>query len=129
MRSSKPGSDEIAAACGTVSLPLFSPAMLTGKKLGGQLVVCNDSSARVCGVESGGTHIGSIPLMMLFDTFIHSDTAVASTYGLNDDPTCSPFCVALLSWQKIFAQRFPPFPRPPHSPSMPPPPLRPTPPP
>src|SRR5260221_9415200 len=114
MRSSKPGSDEIAAGCGTVSLPLFSPAMLTGKKLGGQLVVCNDSSARVCGVESGGTHIGSIPLMMLFDTFIHSDTAVASTYGLNPDPTCSRFSVAMFSWHKNLAPWVAPYVCPPH---------------
>src|SRR5258708_6921091 len=99
MRSSKPGSDEIAAAFGTVSEPLFSPAMLTGKKFGGQFVVCRDSSARVCDVESGGTHIGSIPLRMLVCTFMCSCTAVASTYGLNEDPTCSLFCIALLSWQ------------------------------
>src|SRR5258708_15030209 len=116
MRSSKPGSDEIAAACGTVSLPLFSPAMLTGKKLGGQLVVCNDSSARVCCVESGGTHIGSIPLMMRFHTFIHSDTAVTSTYRVNDDPTSSPFCLALLIWPKNLAQWYAPYFGPPQMP-------------
>src|SRR5215469_13665521 len=102
-RSSNPGSDDTAAAFGTLSLPMFSPPMLTGKKVGGQLVVRNDSSARVCADVSGGTHIGSIPLRMLFDTFMPSDTAVDSTYGLNEDPTCSLFSVAMLSWQKILA--------------------------
>src|SRR5260221_1810350 len=106
MRSSKPGSDEIAAACGTVSLPLFSPAMLTGKKLGGQLVVCNDSSPRACDVESGGTHIGSIPAMILFDTLIHPVTALAKTYQFNDDPPrprlrMPPFC-----WHRSNCQWF-----------------------
>src|SRR5260370_36311496 len=103
MRSSKPGSDEIAAACGTVSLPLFSPAMLTGKKLGGQLVVCNDSSARVCGVEAGGTHIGSIPLVMLFDTVIHSDTAVGHPRRLHQHPHPPPVCAALFREPENFA--------------------------
>src|SRR5258708_32651891 len=95
MRSSKPGSDEIAAAFGTVSEPLFSPAMLTGKKFGGQFVVCRDSSARVCDVESGGTHIGSIPLRMLVCTFMCSCTAGASRYGLYAGPARSWFRRAL----------------------------------
>src|SRR5215472_10004913 len=100
-RSSKPGSVDTAAPCGTLSAPMFSPPMLTGKKLGGQFLVCRDSSACDCGVESGGTHIGSIPLRMLFDTFMPSCTAVDSTYGLNDDPTCSRFCRAMSHVQLI----------------------------
>ena len=106
MRSSNAGSDEMAAAFCTLSAPEFSPWMLTSNPGDGQFVVGWDSSDRVCGVESGGMHIGSIALRMLFCTSMPSDTAVDSTYGLNEEPTCSRFCVAMLSWQKIRAQFF-----------------------
>src|ERR1051326_8543927 len=84
MRSSKAGSDDSAAALVTLSGPEFSPGMLTRNQLGGQVVVFVDS---VLGWESGGTHIGSIPFRTLSWTFMPSFTAVASTYGLNEEPT------------------------------------------
>src|SRR5208282_1591473 len=107
MRSSKAGSDDMAAATGTLSpWPEFSPAMLTGNQSGGQFVVSVDSVSRSSGVESGGTHIGSIPLRVLSCTSMPSATAVASTYGLNEEPTCSRFWVAMFHWQLILAQFF-----------------------
>src|SRR3981081_4829751 len=98
MRSSKPGSDEMAAAFCTLSGPEFSPWMLTGNQPAGQFVVCVDSVSAIDGGLSGGTHIGSIPLRMLFCTFLFSETAVASTYGFKDEPTCPLFFMAMFSW-------------------------------
>src|SRR5580700_9041353 len=107
MRSSNAGSDEIAAAFATLSGPEFSPGRLTSNPNGiVQGSMGCDNSERVAGLESGGMHIGSIPLRMLFCTSMPSDTAVERTYGLNEEPTCSRFSVAMLSWQKILAQFF-----------------------
>ena len=42
---------------------------------------------------------------MLVWTFIPCLTAAASTYGLNEEPTCSRFWSAMFHSQAIFAQK------------------------
>ena len=84
-----------AAALVTLSGPEFSPGMLTPNQPAGQVVwSCVDEL--VSGMVSGGTHIGSMPFSTLFWTFMPSYTAVASTYGLNEEPTWSRLCMAML---------------------------------
>src|SRR5277367_351351 len=53
----------------------------------------------VIGVASLVTQRNWLEFRMLFWTSMPSDTAVASTYGLNDDPTCSRVPAAVLSLQ------------------------------
>ena len=58
-----------------------------------------------CGYWSLGTQSGEVPLRTLVLTLIPWDRAVASTYGLNDDPTCSLLLSAMSTLQKIRSQR------------------------
>src|SRR5258708_35221546 len=57
-----------------------------------------DSWSWSCG-ESGGTHSGLLPFSVLVFTFMPSLTAWDSTYGLNEEPTCSRAYTAVLTWQ------------------------------
>ena len=45
---------------------------------------------------------GECPSSVLVFTLMPCCRASASTYGLNDEPTCSRFCSAMFNWQKIF---------------------------
>src|SRR5271154_6491565 len=53
------------------------------------------------GSESGGMYWLLKPSSILVCTFIPCLTAVARMYGLNEEPTCSRFCVAMFHWQSI----------------------------
>ena len=54
--------------------------------------------AKVIGRESGGIHSGENPLSWLVWTFMPCFTAVASTYGLNEEPTWLRDWSALSYW-------------------------------
>src|SRR5207237_8871216 len=68
----------------------------------GTLVVVEYSS----GALSGAMYRLLKPLSVLVCTFMPALTAAARTYGVNEDPTCFPFCVALSHSHLIFAQSF-----------------------
>src|ERR1039457_6328866 len=55
--------------------------------------------ANVSGCATGGIHSGELPFSVLVWTSMPCDRARASTYGLNEDPTCSLFCSAISNWQ------------------------------
>src|SRR5260370_18373767 len=54
---------------------------------------------KTIGMESGGTYSGLSVFRILVFAFIPSMTAWASTYGLNDDPTCSRAHTSVFTWQ------------------------------
>src|ERR1039457_6713016 len=60
--------------------------------------------ANVSGCATGGIHSGELPFRVLVCTFMPCDRARASTYGLNEDPTCSLFCRAMSYWHLIWLQ-------------------------
>ena len=65
------------------SPPSFDTSNDSGMALAGSVV------DRTSGSVSGGTYSVGLAFRMLVWTFMPSETAVASTYGLNEDPTCS----------------------------------------
>jgi hypothetical protein len=84
---------------GPTGVPMASPPSFSILSAPGSLqpVLCPGSSYTAAGIASEydigsvspDTQRNSLEFSMLFETFMPSDTAVASTYGLNDDPTCS----------------------------------------
>src|ERR1700749_927994 len=72
----------------------LQPALLPGSSY----TPTGIASEYTMGVESGVTQRYALEFRTLFWTSIPCDTAVESTYGLNDDPTCSRD-VMVLSWQ------------------------------
>ena len=96
----KAGSEEMAAASADAECgPVFSDASLNCSQptvLAGFFGL--DSMARSVGVQSGGIQIGEYPFRTLVCTSMPWLTAVASTYGLKDEPTGSG-ASAMLYWQ------------------------------
>src|SRR5579875_45331 len=91
-RSVKAVLDDWASAFCTVVAPprppiTSYPSLCTGYAFGTALAALVADST--IGIVSGGTHSWGLAFRMLVWTFMPWLTAVASTYGLNDDPTCS----------------------------------------
>src|ERR1700722_515340 len=90
-----PPSFSTLMACGSLQ-PVFWP--------GSSYTPTGIASECDIGSESLVTQMYVLEFRMLFWTSMPCDTAVDSTYGLNDDPTCSRVPVAVLFWQSARLQ-------------------------
>ena len=102
IRSPKAWFEDSAAALAGLIGPKFSPGEFSSYQpweSAGLVVLEN-----VIGSVSGGIHSGEYPLSTLVLAFMPCLTAVASTYGLNEEPTCSRAFSAMSNWQSTRSQ-------------------------
>ena len=80
---------DIAVASTTLTgrLGLLTSSFCTSNSAGDGQRVGSAGWRRSSAAESGGIHSGENPLSWLVWTFMPCFTAVASTYGLNEEPT------------------------------------------